>query len=60
MSPPPSIRYMVRVRVRVRVRVMVGFGVRFMYFQRPYIKFPLHSEEKFYVLPKTPHKISPP
>ena len=59
MSPPP-VRYMVRVRVRVRVMVGVGVGVRFMYFQRPYIKFPLHSEEKFYVLPKTPHKISPP
>ena len=62
LCPPPPVRYMVRVRVRVRVRVMVGVGVgvRFMYFQRPYIKFPLHSEEKFYVLPKTPHKISPP
>ena len=40
--PPPPLRHMVRVRVRARVRARVGVGVRFMYFQRPYIKFPLH------------------
>ena len=43
MSPsPPSVRHVVRVRVRVRARVRVRVRARFMYFQRPYIKFPLH------------------
>ena len=37
LCPPPlPVRHMVRVSVRVRIMV------RFMYFQRPYIKFPLH------------------
>ena len=49
MSPPPlPVRHVVRVRARVRVRVRARARVRvrvramFMYFQRPYIKFPLH------------------
>ena len=39
-----SVRARVRVRVRAsaRVRARVRVRSRFMYFQRPYIKFPLH------------------
>ena len=39
---PPPLRHVAGVGVGVGVRAKARARVRFMYFQRPYIKFPLH------------------